>query len=140
VRPYQTNLFDPVKIDIVPDLKVHMNKIVKNSDLSREQVVDKMNDIAKKHDMSLATGNGNRLTLDTFEKWLNPNETNRQMPIKALPVFCAAMKDVSSLDIIARGLGAEVIGPEERRKLEWAEEKLTVQQKLRRIREIEREL
>ena len=140
MSPHQTTLFDFPTLNITRPLKEHMNALVKGSNYSREQLVERMNDLAERYGVTLVGGNGSRLTLDTFEKWINPQDISRQMPIKALPVFCAILRDVSILNIIAQPLGAEVIGPDDRKKLEWAEEKLTVQQKLRRIREIEREL
>lgn len=140
MSPHQMPLFNTPSLNISRQLKEHMNALVKNSSLSRELIVDKMNDLAEKYGIVLVPGNGKRLTLETFEKWINPNEMTRQMPIKALPVFCAVLRDISSFNILTQPLGAKVIGSDERRKLEWAEAKLDVQRKNRKIREIEKSL
>jgi len=95
-----------------------MNLAARRCGLSREEIVDRMNELASRYGVNLVSNGG--LTLNTFEKWINPNELNRQMPMKALPVFCAAVRDTLALDVIARPVGAMVIGPEDQDLLKWA--------------------
>lgn len=118
-KPTQRNLFNRPTFNVVKDQKTAMVEAVKNSGLSREEVVDLMNELADKFGIIL-NGKGVRLTLDTFEKWINPAELNRQMPMRALPVFCSAVNNNVPLDILALPLGCCVIDPEERKLLDWA--------------------
>ena len=115
---HQSPLFDQPTLNTTKSQKEAMNQAAKNCGLSRDQIVARMNDLAVSYGISLVANGG--LTLDTFEKWINPNELNRQMPTKALPVFCAAVRDTSALDVIARPVGAMVIGPEDQNLLKWA--------------------
>ena len=109
----QLSLFDTPTFNTVKLQKEAMRAAVKKCGLSREQVVDRMNDLAGRYGVGLASNGG--LTLDTFEKWINPGELNRQMPMKALPIFCAVINDHSAMDILARPLGVLVIGEEDQR-------------------------
>jgi hypothetical protein len=135
---HQIPLFDRPTLNIIKAQKEAMNRAVRLCGMSREQVLDRMNDLADAYGVSLAS-NG-RLSMDIFEKWLNPNETNRQMPIKALPVFCAAVRDISSLDVLARSVGAMVIGEDDQRRLKWAEAYFKARNARKIMSQMEKEL
>ena len=114
----QIPLFDQPNINTIKTQKEAMNAAARRCGLSRDQIVDKMNDLASRYGVSLMSNGG--LRLDTFEKWINPNDLSRQMPMKALPVFCAVVRDYEALNVLARSLGARVIGPEDQNLLKWA--------------------
>ena len=134
------SLFELPTLNVTKPLKGAMHAAVKNCDLSRDEVVDQMNDLAERYGVTLVGGNGKRLKMDTFEKWVNPQDMSRQMPLKVLPIFCAVVKDVTPFNILVLPLGAEVIGPDERQKLKWADAKLNVKRENKVIRDIEKEL
>lgn len=117
-QPTQLPLFDAPTFNIIKPQKEAMNAAAKNCGLSREQIVGRMNDLASRYGVSLVS-NG-VMTLDTLEKWINPNELNRQMPMKALPIFCGVVGDSSSLDVLARPVGSKVIGQKDQQFLKWA--------------------
>ena len=104
--------------------------------LSRDQIVDRMNDLADRYGVSLVNGNARKLTLETFAKWLNPEEKSRQIPVKALPVFCAAVNSAEPMCVLTDPLGYRVIGDEEQNLLRWAK----AYQEARRARKIMRNL
>jgi len=112
-----------------------MRAAAKKCDLSRERIVDRMNDLAGRYGVGLVS-NG-RLTLDTFEKWINPSELNRQMPMKALPIFCAVINDHSALDVLARPLGVMVIGEDDQRLLKWAKAYFCARDARKAMRQLE---
>ena len=114
---HQIPLFDRPTLNTTRMQKVTMNIVAAKSKLSREQIVDKMNDLADAYGINLV--NRGKLKVATFEKWINQNDS-RQMPMKALPVFCAAVRDISAMDILAQPVGATVIGPEDQNLLRWA--------------------
>lgn len=114
----QIPLFDAPTFNVTRILKEAMNTAAKNCGLSREQIVDRMNDLASRYGVNLVSNGA--LSLDTLEKWINPNELNRQMPMKALPIFCAVVGDSSALDVMARPVGYQVIGHEDQQFLKWA--------------------
>jgi len=136
----QLSLFDQPTLNITRDLKISMNEAVSECGLSREQIVDAMNNLADRYGVGLVKGNGKALTLDTFEKWINPNELSRQMPIKALPVFCAVVKCFTPLEVLARPLGLRVVGHEDQQLLKWAKASLNARDARKTMRRIEGEL
>ncbi|MDY6792852.1 MAG: hypothetical protein SWH54_16430 [Thermodesulfobacteriota bacterium] len=119
-KAVQLSLFKLPTLNTVVEMKGVLNRGAKNSGMSRSAIADKMNKLAERYGLSLVTGNGNRLTLDTFEKWLNPAEPGRQMPMRVLPVFCIIVGDFSPLEVLARPVGAKVIGEEDQKLLKWA--------------------
>jgi len=114
----QIPLFDTPTFNVTKLLKEAMHAAAKKCGLSRDQIVDGMNDLASRYGVNLVSNGA--LTLDTFEKWINPNELNRQMPMKALPIFCAVVRDTSAMDVMARPVGSQVIGHEDQQLLKWA--------------------
>ena len=135
---HQLPLFDIPTFNIVKDQKDAMRAAVKRCSMSRDEIVDRMNGLARRYGVVLVA-NG-RLTLDTFEKWLNPTEINRQMPMKALPIFCAVINDQSALDVLARPLGARVIGEDEQRLLKWAKAYFQARDARKAMRQLENDL
>jgi len=136
--PIQLSLFDTPSFNTCKDQKSAMNASAKQCGMSREEIVDKMNDLASRYGVGLASNGG--LTLDTFEKWLNPSELNRQMPMKALPIFCAVINDNSALDVLARPLGVRVIDDADQRLLKWAKEYFRVRDARKVMRQLENDL
>lgn len=116
----QLSLFDQPTFNTIHPQKEAMNRAVKESGLSREQIVEKMNTLAVKYGVSLANGNNKELTVATFEKWLNQADTSRQMPMRALPVFCAICGDPGPMAVLARPTGFQIIGQEDQQLLKWA--------------------
>lgn len=117
-KPFQISLFNAPTFNIVRVQKESMKAAAKKCGLSREQIVEQMNDLAGRYGVNLAS-NG-VLKLETFEKWINPNELNRQMPMKALPIFCAVVNDTSAIDALSRPVGCRVIDHDDQQLLKWA--------------------
>jgi len=136
--PMQLSLFDAPSFNTCKDQKSTMNAAAKRCGLSREEIVDKMNDLASRYGVSLVSNGG--LRMDTFEKWINPNDLSRQMPTRALPIFCAVINDHSALDILARPLGARVIGDADQRLLKWAKEYFKARDARKVMRQLETNL
>ena len=134
----QLTLFDRPSLNTCKDQKTAMKAAVDRCGLSRDQVVDKMNDLAARYGVVLVSNGG--LQLHTFEKWINPNDLSRQMPMRALPVFCAVVRDCSALDVLARPLGAAVVGQTELNLLKWARAYFRKRDASKTMRKIEGEL
>ena len=134
----QIPLFNKPTLNTCKDQKLAMNLAVRQGRLSREEIVDQMNDLASRYGVSLVSNGA--LKLETFEKWINPNDLSRQMPMKALPVFCAAVRDYSALNILARPLGAAVIGAEDQNLLRWARAYFSARDARKTMRRIEGDL
>lgn len=104
------------------DIAASMGRIVEDSGLSREQVVDRLNAAALRHGVRICSGSAKALSVATFEKWLNPKETEHTPPTRALNLFCHVFESVEPLDILAKshGCGFRVIDGEEAKVLEVA--------------------
>ena len=133
----QPGLFDAPSLYIVADLKAAMNGAAKECGLSREQILDRMNELGERYGVKLVTGNGRRLSLETLEKWLAPQETGRIIPLKTLPIFCAAVNNHGPIAVIAKSLGLRVIGEKEINQLEWAKANLKARAARRRMKQLE---
>jgi len=136
----QLDIFDRPTLNIAKAYKIAMNDDIRESNLSRAQVLDRMNDLAERHGVCLVHGNGKLLTIGTLDKWLNPADLSRQMPAKAIPLFCAATGRHKTMDAVAVSLGLRVIGQREQKMLRWADAKITVKEQQKMIRKIEGEL
>lgn len=133
----QQGLFDQPSFNVTDDLKKAIHKAAKNCGMSREQVLDHMNELASRYGLNIAGGGGKRLSLETLEKWLNPQECNRIPPVKALPIFCAVVGDYSPISILARPLGLEIINEKESRLLRWARLYRKAQAAKKQMKELE---
>ncbi len=139
-KPIQLSLFNQPTLNVAKPIKDAMNNDVRESGLSREQIVDRMNEIADSFGICLNRGNSKRLTIEVFEKWLNPTELSRLMPLKALPVFCASVGRYSAIDVLTRPMGLRVIGDRDQKLLAWARAKMAVKEHGRTVRKLEAEL
>lgn len=102
------------------DVKTAIAQAVQASGLSREQALDKVNDLAKAYGVHLVQGNGTGVSMETWEKWLNPADETRPPSIKALPVICAALGTLEPLRPLVTLAGGQLIDPKEARLLAWA--------------------
>lgn len=114
-------LFDHPTYNIIKPLKRAMVEALSACGHSREQVVDQMNDLADQYGVRLIKGNG-KLTMDTFEKWLNINDMERVINVKGLVVFCAVTGGIEPLQVMVRPLGFAIVGAKDAKLLTWAKE------------------
>ncbi len=133
----QRGLFDRPSLNPVPRLKAAMREALKGCGLSREQVVDRMNELASLEGLSTG-GRAKRVTLPLLDKWVAEGAPEHVIPTKFIPIFCEATGDYGVLRVLARCLGLAVIGPEEQKLLEWARaevEKRRIAKKARKLAE-----
>lgn len=139
--PKQLSLFDQPTIGgIVREVKNAMNDAVKESSLSRDQVRDRMNDLAKRHRVNLNGGNAKELSKDVFEKWLNVEDEVRVPSIKALAIFCAALRTTVPLAAMVRPLGFMVIDGNDIKLLELARYQQKMKAARKKIKQLEADL
>lgn len=138
MKGQQLDLF--TSLNTLRDLKEAMNRAAAGCGRSRAQLVDRLNGLAERYGVRLMAGNGEKLTVDTLEKWLNPNDDERVIPLKAVSVFCAAVDSLEPLRALVAPLGGEVVGREDRLLLEWAREYHRARQARGRMRRIEQDL
>lgn len=117
----QLNLFEIKTYNtVVADVKTGIATAVRESGLSREQALDLVNRLAMAYGVLLVKGNSARLTMETWEKWLNPQDATRVPPIKALPVICSALGSLLPMQPLVAAAGGRMISDQESRMLDWA--------------------
>ncbi len=121
----QLNLWEKVTVDPVPSMKAAMNQAIKDSSLSREQIVDEMNRLAAIAGITCG-GRSQKTTLTVLEKWVAPGATAHIIPIRILPLFCRAVSSNLPLQVYAQVFaGAKVISAKDEKILKWAKSELT---------------
>ena len=121
----------------VPKLKASMRNALKQSNLSREQVVEEMNRLASLEGLTTG-GRSQRITLALLEKWVAGSAQNQVIPLKFLPIFCKVLGDITPFVVLAKCLGCEVIWKEDQKLLLWAKmerEKRRAAKKARKLAE-----
>ncbi|MCE5242465.1 MAG: hypothetical protein ABFD98_15805 [Syntrophobacteraceae bacterium] len=122
-------------------VKEEMNSAASECGLSRDQIVDGMNRTALRFGINLMKGNKGDLSLDTLEKWLNPNAQGYLPSIRALMVFCAVVDGSERvLSAMAEPLGCRIVGRKDALLLDWAKEFQRAKEAQRRMRRLERQL
>ncbi len=137
---YQQSLFTTITYNVVKPVKLAMVQAEKSCGLSRDEIVDGMNDLAEQFGVNLIKGSGKRLTVDTLEKWLNPNDRTRVINIKALPIFCRIVKDNGAIGELVKPLGGMLIGKQDARLLAWAKQYHRAKEARQAMKQIEAEL
>lgn len=139
MAPTQLKLFRHFGLHtVVRDIKEALNQEIKASGKSRDQVLDLMNDLAKRNGMALNGKNG--MSKDMFEKWLNVEDDSRIPGIKGLTLLCAALGTVRPMGVMMASLGGMAIEEEDIKLLEWARVYHKTKALRKQMRRIEEEL
>jgi len=133
-------MFNHPSLNIMRPLKESMATAARECGLSREDIVDKMNDLAERYGVLLVKGNGRRLKVATLEKWLNPGDKQHVISLKALPVFCAVVKSSKPMRALIEPLGYQVVDDKDTQLLTWAKHYHSVKRTRAEMRKIEAEL
>ncbi len=136
----QLSLFNQPSLNVGKKLKEQMALSARNSKYSREELLDRMNDLASRYGVRLVRGNGNGLTMATLEKWLNPEAMEHSPGINSLMVFCAALDDLEPMREVLAPMGGMLIDEDEVKLLLWAKEYQRAKEARNRMRRLELEL
>lgn len=127
-------------LNVLRDLKVAMATAAKATGLSREALCDRINQLADRYGVRLVKGTGPNLTVDTLEKWLNPEDKERVIPTKAMPVFCAAVESIEPMQVLVAPLGWRIIDDKQAKLLQLAELDMDVKRKQALMKKIKAEI
>jgi len=99
-------------LNVLPDVKEALNRAAKASGLSREQIVDQANELARRFGLKLGSRG---LSKDTLDKWLDPADAEHRLHLDATNLLCHVLGDFQALDALAssHGMGLRLIGPED---------------------------
>lgn len=114
----QLTLFNGKSLNPIPRVKEAMRQAIKKCGLSREQVVDRMNELARVDGLTTG-GRAREISIDLLEKWLS-NSVDHLIPWKLLPIFCHVVNSIDPIRPLIALLDAQVISREEWTMLEWA--------------------
>lgn len=89
-------------LNVSSELKKAMIQAIKESSLSRPQIVDKMNEFLQ------AEGLEEDVSLDVLNSWTK-EDPRRIIPTRLIPFFCKATHSIEPITALARVLGALVI-------------------------------
>lgn len=127
-------------LNVLRDLKTSMAKAAKETGLSRDELCDRINQLADRYGVRMVKGPGQNLSLDTLEKWLNPEDKERVIPVKAISIFCAAVESVEPFQVLVAPLGWRVINDKQAKLLWLAELDQEVKQKQAIMKKLKSEL
>jgi hypothetical protein len=136
----QLNLFSQPSLNVGKSLKEQLALSAKDSRYSRDELLDRMNDLADRYGVRLVKGNGRGLTMATLEKWLNPEAMQHTPGINGLLVFCAALDDLEPMREVLAPLGGMLIDESDVKLLLWAKEYHRAKDARSRMRKLESEL
>lgn len=135
----QLNLFSRQSFNTTRELKECLSSVVSKSGMSREEFLDLINQLADRFGVRLVKGRGRSLSMATFEKWLNPNNTEHIPHYSAISIICEIGETVAPLQVMAAPIGAMVIGEQDVKLLRWAKEYQMVKEAKRKMRKLEAE-
>jgi hypothetical protein len=139
----QLSLFDDPSAELamlMVKIKSTMNQSASLCGLSRDQIVDRMNEIASKAGISLSRGNAKSVKTATLEKWLNPANSEHLPSLVAVNVFCMAVKNIAPLSAMLGLHGCGVMTPEDKKLRDYAEAILAERDARKRKKQLELKL
>lgn len=113
----------------MPTLRAAMRRAAEGE--GRKALPERMNAVAKYHQISLGGGAGKAISEDMLQKWMSPSDESRPASILGCIVFCRVTQDTRPLLVVllalgralavqlvmeaARALGLEILSDEDRR-------------------------
>lgn len=117
-----------------------MAQAAARSQLSRAQILDRINAIILAAGVRLTKGNAKAISGDTLDKWLNPGEREHAPSLLAVNVFCLAVGDASAVAAMLHLHGMEPMTTEDRKFRDYGRA-MAHQRKVRKaLRKIEEDL
>ncbi len=110
----QMDLFSGSRsLNATHEIKRQIRLALAASNLSREQIVDKYNDLAGLESAS-------RISKAALDSWTKDSDPGRMPSLLNLNYLCEVLDTLAPYIAAIRPLGAKVVGPDEIRLLNWA--------------------
>lgn len=116
-----------------------MNRAAATSPYSRQQIVDRMNRLSQAAGKRLTQGNAKSISLDTLEKWLNP-ESGQNPGLLATEVFMQAVETIEPIESWLGLHGCDVMSPKDKKLRDLGEKKLRQKRVAEEVRQLEQQL
>lgn len=118
MNDYQMDLFrSRAGLNVITALKREIRLSLSTSNLSREQIADRMYELARRDNVA---GNFSKQALDNW--------------VCGLLLFCEVMRTTAPLQVVAQALGAQVIDAREAAALSWAKAEIERRRAAKRAR------
>ncbi|MBN2060736.1 MAG: hypothetical protein JW882_10010 [Deltaproteobacteria bacterium] len=127
-KPNQLELFTSQSLNPTYELKRRIRLEMSKSAMSRDQVVDKMNDLASRE------GIQGRISKATLDGWCKDSDPSRIPSPVQLVLFCVVMDSNDPMKVLVNPLGSELIGPEDAKLLAWARAEQAKRKAVKRAR------
>ncbi len=121
-----------------PRFKEALRQAVRNSGLSREQVVDDINTLARLEGIT-TNGNAKKLSTAMLDKWLSQSP-DYEIPLKLVPIFCSVTNSIDPLVALAAPIDARVVNREDHQLLQWAKGEVKRRALVKRQKKLESEI
>lgn len=142
MKHVKLSLFDTPEarvLGLIPGIKAAMQQAAGDGRLSREQIADRMQEVARRAGVRLtARGDGNFLT--TLEKWLNPKDSEHVPTLVGFSIFCLVTGSTEPLAALAHVAGVGLMGEQDRRLRDYGRACYEERELRRRKRKLEEKL
>lgn len=120
-------------------IRVAMNRAAAKSPLSRAQIVERMNHIALTSGKRMTQGKAKTISLDTLEKWLNP-EADVVPSLQAVDIFMRAVGDLAPLEAWLSTHDCALMTPQKAKLCVYAQNVLDGKRRAKAQRRLEEDL
>ena len=129
---HQLDLFNNTSLNTTYEIKRQIRLALADCGLSRDEVADRMTEIAVKEGMRPGKKNG--ITRATLDNWCKDSEPERVPSIVWLTIFCHVAGTVKPIEALLRPVGCGVLRPEDMRLLAWARAEMDRKRAAKRAR------
>ena len=120
-------------LDMSLDIKAVINQCLRNSPLSRDQIVDRIN-------LCLRTRETKQLvTTRSLNHWVSPSQTNA-VPAWVLPALCWALQSDAPFKALLQPLGRKVIDNRGDTMREMTEKRLQASEQMKQAKALEKQM
>ena len=130
----QLSLFEQPSLNVMARLKAAMREALKACTLSREQVAERMTEIARSEGIRFA-GNSRAVSRAILDKWVGEG-AQHIIPIPLVTIFCAVTNSILPMQVLASALSVSVISKEDTALLAWARAGVDKRKKVKQARKL----
>ena len=127
-KAHQLDLFKNTLLNPTYTVKRQIRIALANSRLSRDEVADRMNEMARVEGMRKS------ISKAVLDNWTKDSDPDRLPSLPWMTIFCKVLETVAPLEAMAQPLGAAILGPEDLNVLKWARAELARKKAAKRAR------